>query len=264
MQLVAAAGLIAASSRTAPVADVVRPADCAGVLAALAGCPAPVLVAGGTHLCAEYLTGLRPGTLIALDRVRALAEITRAGDELRIGALVTHHDGPRHPLVQALLPGFAAAWSMIANVRVRRWASIGGNLMARCSRYEMAVLLSALDARLCFLRADGGFERIMPAHLAAGPARPGLLHHIAIPLRPGHAFSYRRELRPAVTVAVCRDAAGVRAAIATEYLAPVRLEDGRIDGLPEAFADAVSSAWYLRRAGAVLLARGRADVGLDG
>jgi len=263
MQLVAGAGLIAASSRSAPPASVVRPHTIDAVLAALADCPDPVLVAGGTHLCAEYLTGRRPGTLVALDRVRELGEIAIEPGMLRIGALVTHEAGPKHPLLRTHLPGFADAWAMIANTRVRGWASIGGNLMARHTRYELSLLLSALQAQMVCLTPSGATQRLSPAEMWETQTAC-LLHHVAIPLREGHAFSYRRELRPVVTVAVCRDATGARAAIATEYRRPVLLTDASIDTLPEDFADPVSSAWYLRRACAVLLGRGRADVGLHG
>ncbi len=261
MQFVPGAGLIAASARGVPPASVIRPTDRAGLLAALAGARAPVLVAGGTHLAAEYLTGLRPSTLVGLDRIDELARIDIDTAEIRLGAALTHAAGANDPALCRLLPGFADAWRSIANVRVRHWATIGGNLMALCTRYEMSLLLTALDARLRFLAPDGGFIERAPADLW-NPAQPtpALLHHIAIARRPGIAFAYRRELRPVVTLALCRDAAGDRAAIATEYRPPVLLPGADIAALPTDFADPVSSAWYLRRAGGVLLARAIADL----
>ena len=261
MQLVPGAGLIATSVRNAPPATVLRPADRAELLAALADTPGAILVAGGTHLAAEYLTGLRPATLIGLDRVAELARLEIDDGEIRLGAMLTHTAGAAHPGLRQLLPGFAEAWRVIANVRVRHWATIGGNLMARCTRYELSVLLTALGARLRLLATDGSFIERTPAELWKRPLPvQAVLHHIAIARRPGLALTYRRELRPVVTLAACRDETGITAAIATEYLPPLLLPNADISELPVDFADPVSSAWYLRRAGSVLLSRARGEL----
>jgi CO/xanthine dehydrogenase FAD-binding subunit len=68
------------------------------------------------------------------------------------------YEGAAHPLVREYASGFAAAWGKIANVRVRFSATIGGNLMARHTRYECSILLSALEANARLRGPAGTFE----------------------------------------------------------------------------------------------------------
>jgi len=246
----AAHGLIATTVHTAPRAALCRAGSVAEAVAALAQ-PGAAAVAGGTDLCAHYNLGEAPALLVCLARLDTLRGIEVTPGEIRIGALVTHAQGSRDPDLRAVLPGFANAWAMLANPRVRHRATIGGNIMARHTRYEMSLLLMALGARLVF--TDGTRS---PADIWQGA--PGLLTHIAIPRHPGQRFLYMRGLRPQLTLAVhCHDGGGM-AAIATEWLRPqpVALADTGLETLPESFADQVISHWYARRAGATLLARG--------
>lgn len=232
----APAGLIATSAHTAPPARLSRPGTVAEALRAL-GEAGAVAVAGGTDLCARYNEGATPRLLVSLDRLEGLRGIEVADDAIRIGACVTHAQGSGHAGLRAALPGFSAAWAMIANPRVRFRGTIGGNLMAGRTRYEMPLLLAALGARLCF----------------EGP----LLTQVEVPRRPGQRFLYMRGLRPQLTLAVHRHEGGGLAAIGTEHLSPVTipLEDLGLETLPAAFADHGISHWYARRAGAALLRR---------
>ena len=233
----ASAGLIATTVQSAPRARLLRPDSLETARTALAG-PGAVALAGGTDLCAQYNEGRSPGLLVSLDRLEALRGIAVTPGEIRIGALVTHAQGSADSRLHQALPGFAAAWAMIANPRVRFRGTIGGNIMAGRTRYEMPLLLAALQARLDF-------------------AVPGLLGHIAIPRHPGQQFIYMRGLRPQLTLAVHRHVGGGLAAIGTEHLAPVTLplDDLALATLPADFADPVISHWYARRAGATLLRR---------
>ncbi len=247
-------GLIATTVQSAPRARLYRAGSVAEAVAALAE-PGAAAVAGGTDLVARYNEGATPTLLVCLAGVQALRGISVERDEIRIGALVTHAAGSADPTLRAALPGFAAAWAMIANPRVRYRGTIGGNLMAGRTRYEMRLLLAALGATLHFALTDGGMQARGPSE--ASPAQ-ALLHHIAIPRRPGQRFVYMRGLRPQLTLAVHRHAGGGLAAIGTEHLRPVTLglADAGLDGLPADFADAAISHWYARRAGATLLRRG--------
>jgi len=246
-------GLIATTMQSAPRAALCRAGSVAAAVAALAE-PGAMAVAGGTDLCARYNAGARPGLLVCLERLDALRCIAVGAGEIRIGALVPHAQGSGDAGLRAALPGFAAAWAMIANPRVRFRGTIGGNLMAGRTRYEMPLLLAALGATLHFAGGDG--------MTAQGPLAPppagALLHHVTIPRHRGQRFIYMRGLRPRLTLALHRHAGGGLAAIGTEHLRPVTLapEDAALHGLPEAFADHEISHWYARRAGATLLRRG--------
>lgn len=219
--------------------------------------------------------GIRIHSLIALDGVAELRTIRTRGGELWIGSCVTHADGSSHPLIRSVVPGFAHAWQKIANVRVRYRATIGGNLMALRRRYEMSVLLTALKAKLVFLDRDSEFSAT-PSDLWSGAApERALLTHIVLPISDHFGFFYDRTLRPSVTLALGLTRTGCRvegcAALATEHKEPARLEfqtemseiannaqlvaDRAFRGLSDAFADRMTSNWYLRKAGQTLLAR---------
>ncbi|MBY0337234.1 MAG: FAD binding domain-containing protein [Acetobacteraceae bacterium] len=252
-------GLIATTIATAPRAELRRAASVPEALDLLA-LPGAVAVAGGTDLCAQYNEGAQPARLVALDAVEELRGITVAADEIRIGALTTHAAGSTSAPLRAALPGFPEAWAMLANPRVRFRATIGGNLMARRTRYEMSLLLTALGAELRFAAPGGGVVAASAHDLWEGRIpQPALLHHIAIPRRRGARFTYQRALRPQLTLALHLHDAGGLAAIGTEWLRPVALppDDDTLSALPGSFADPVISHWYARRAGATLLRRAR-------
>ncbi len=249
-----ASGLIATGLASMAPARVLRPATAAEALAALAE-PGAVAIAGGTDLVAQANEGLSPRLLVSLDRLPGLDGIAIAEGAVTIGALVTHRAGSTHPGLRAAIPGFGEAWAMIANPRIRARATLGGNLMARRTRYEMSLLLTALQARLLFA---GGAEAT-PEDLWEGRVpSPSLLLGVRIARRPGLRMCYQRALRPLLTLAVVRDDAAATAAIATEMLRPHRLDvaDATLAALPAGFADAAVTHWYARRAGAALLARG--------
>jgi aerobic carbon-monoxide dehydrogenase medium subunit len=220
---------------------------------------APVVVAGGTDLVAQFNEGLAPSDLLAIRGIGALRRIAVVDGHLRIGSCVTHDAGSRSDTVRSVAPGFAAAWGRIANVRVRMTATIGGNVMARRTRYEMPILLDALEAHLEFSGS--------------------LLVEIAIPLAGLIALDYDRSLRPIMTQAACvrRHSDGslsLRTSVGTEALAPhgftIPIADPDLAALqhaagalsaeayralPDDFADPYTSNAYVRRAGHAILKR---------
>ena len=278
MQLVGDFGLIATSVRTLGGFAVHQPPSCAEAVRILATTNTPPTpLAGGTDLCAQCNEGLAIAELVALRQIEELRRIEADLEEIRIGSCVTLAEGAQSPVLRAKLPGFAASLGRLANVRIRYWATIGGNLMARRTGYEMSILLTALCARLRFLDSDGVGE-LHPEDLWRIAKKPrALLWQIAVPLRGQIAFGYERSLRPVVTLALALSRAdgwiSGRAVVATERLAPVTLalpqvpnvralsSDARdiaastFAALPADFADAVTSGWYLHRAGQALLAR---------
>ena len=253
-------GLIASSMRTLEPTRVLQPRSVEEAVAVLAESgSAPVLVAGGTDVVAQFNEGLIPTELIALHGIDALRRIEIVDGVLRIGSCVTHDAGSRSEIVRAALPGFAAAWGRIANIRVRMTATIGGNIMARRTRYEMPILLEAIGAELKF----------------AGR----MLVDVAIPLAGFVAFDYDRTLRPIMTQAVCLrrgngGALQLRAALGTEAIAPAgfvppfdgtspaalgsaaaSVAEAAFADFPAAIADPYTTNAYLRRAGRALLRR---------
>lgn len=282
MKHVPGLGLIATSIRTLAPVRLYRPHSCEQAVHILHNEEAPpAVLAGGTDLCAKFNDGFAPRSLVALDRVDALRRIERVGSEIRIGSGVTHAAGLDDPLLKRQLRGFAHAWGAIANARVRFRATIGGNIMALYPRYEMSVILDALDAALAFRVVDRTV-RLTPAEVWNGKVPPrALLEYIAIPVDDDFlAFRYDRSLRPTMTLAVCLrgtdNAFKPRGAIATELRRPTPLHFPVVASrrdltskefaaaaaarLPADYADANTTNWYLRRATAALLQRNMEDV----
>ena len=271
MHEVAHAGLIAASYRDVPPFPVSIPASVDEAVAAMADAEAPVPYAGGTDLCGAMRGGKPIGTLIWLRRLDELRGLRIEGNTLSVGALTTHAEGAASDAAAAI-PGLAEAWSKLGKMRIRLSGTAGGNLMARHTRYEMSILLTALGGTAEFASAAGQTE-LTPAQIwdRAEPAR-ALLTRLSIPLAADLRLDYDRSLRPLMTLALAlwTDGAGKawgRAAIATEYLRPASLDldlrgtdagaiaAAAFEALPGDFADPASGNAWLRRAGAAILAR---------
>lgn len=107
--------------------EFLRPDTWQDALAAKAACPSAVPVAGGTDLMVELnFDHRRPDALLDLTRVAELAEWSRTGDRIRIGAGV-----PYTRLITELgdkLPGLAMASRTIGSPQIRNRATVGGNL----------------------------------------------------------------------------------------------------------------------------------------
>ena len=271
MYEVAQAGLIAASYRDIPPFPVIAPANVEEAVAAMADTEAPVPYAGGSDLCGAVREGKPIGTLVWLKRLDELRGVRVESDTLSIGALTTHAEGAASDATAAL-PGLAEAWSKLGKMRIRLSGTAGGNLMARHTRYEMSILLTALGGTAHFA-STAGEAGLTSAEIwdRAEPPR-SLLTHLSIPLTTDLRLDYDRSLRPLMTqaLALWRDGAGKpcgRAVIATEYLRPVALDldlsgndaggiaAAAYDALPGDFADPASGNTWLRRAGAAILAR---------
>lgn len=265
MRFVSDSGCIATSFRTLPRFRAVRAATIAQAASALGEADRPAVLAGGTDLPARFNEGFQPTDLIDISRIAELRGIAVDGGSLVIGAAVTHAAGASHPEIERCIPGFASAWSRIANVRIRLSATLGGNLMARRTRYEGAILLTALDARLRFAGPTGGAEVPVEA-LWSGEAPPGLLTHIVIPLRPGLRLDYDRSLRPIMTQALAVDMQGNgRIVTATEHVVPrmvavIGCAPGTAFGTAR-YADPVTSDDYINRVSRVLCLRQLERVG---
>lgn len=277
MRAAIGAGLIASSAASLPPFSLFQPRSVDEAVACLAA-EGSVVMAGGTDLVARYNEGLAPGRLVDVSGVEELRGVEMHGSLLRIGAGVTHGVGSANTVVRGSAPGFADAWARIANPRVRLRATLGGNLMARRQRYEASLLLTALQARLCFATSVG--TRTCHASALWHDELPAaaLLVAVEIDTGPLLAFDYERSLRPLMTQAVALflqpDGLRLSFAIGSEFLPPTHIalplsgvmpqalaaQAREIAGqvlshLPMTFADPIVSAAYARRAGAALLAR---------
>jgi carbon-monoxide dehydrogenase medium subunit len=106
------------------------------------------VIAGGTALLTLIKQGIFvPKTLINLKKIKAASDIsydTQAG--LRIGALAAIYDIEASPLVRQHCAVLAEACHVVANIRIRNMATIGGNLAHGDYQSDPPTVLMALDA----------------------------------------------------------------------------------------------------------------------
>lgn len=189
--------------------------------------------AGGT----EALIGLKERVIgaehvINLKKIPGLDEIRFNEGKLHIGALVTHQEIADSPLVQEVLPGYAALSNNVANIRVRSAGTLAGNLCFAEPNADPPSLLAALDAEVVLVGAQGA--RSVPVReYFEGPYSTvredtEFLKEIVIPINKDSRCAYRKVVylnRPSAGVAAVRGMVGGKPA--WEVWA------GAITGMPE-------------------------------
>ncbi|GIW03874.1 MAG: xanthine dehydrogenase FAD-binding subunit XdhB [Thermomicrobiales bacterium] len=172
--------------------------------------PVAAAYAGGTELLVVMKEGLAHFPhLINLKTIPGLRGITAEDGTLCIGALTTHREIERSPLVREQAPVLAALEAHVANIRVRHVGTLGGNLCFAEPHSDPATLLVALNATLRLASQRG--EREIAAHdfftglLETAKAPDEILTEVRVPMPPrGAGTAYERfktHERPIVTVA---------------------------------------------------------------
>ncbi len=189
--------------------------------------------AGGT----EALIGLKERVIgaehvVNLKKIPGLDEIRFNEGKLHIGALVTHQEIADSPLVQEVLPGYAALSNNVANIRVRSAGTLAGNLCFAEPNADPPSLLAALDAEVVLVGAQGA--RSVPVReYFEGPYSTvredtEFLKEIVIPINKDSRCAYRKVVylnRPSAGVAAVRSMVGGKPA--WEVWA------GAVTGMPE-------------------------------
>ena len=171
------------------------------------------VVAGSTALTLMIHQRLiDPPALIALGRVPGLDSVASGPDGLALGALVTHRRVEQSDAVRATAPVLTEAFGVVANVRVRNAATVGGVLAEADYASDPPTAFRALDATVYATGPAG--ERAIPivdffrGYYETALAPDEILVRVTVP-RPvaGTSSAYRRyttrssEDRPCVGVA---------------------------------------------------------------
>ncbi len=116
--------------------------------------------AGGTELIPVMKDGLAHFRhLVNIKTVPGLAVIRQEGGRLLVGALATHRQIERSPVVLAHAPVLAQVAARVANPRVRNVGTLGGNLCFAEPHSDPAAVLLACGATLV-LAGDGKVRRL--------------------------------------------------------------------------------------------------------
>jgi carbon-monoxide dehydrogenase medium subunit len=251
------------------VVDVVIPTSPEEAAAAFGDGEGVTVLAGGTIVVPEITYGrLTPSRVLMLTRC-GLAQVSRAGGAVTIGAAV-----PVSTLEELDEP-LASAARHVGDPEVRRQATVGGNVCARHSgeapRGDLQAPLIALGARVRSTGEDG--ERTEPVEdfLAGGPGGRLVLDISYDESQRGAAYAaVRRPHSHHYTIlAVAVTKANGELRVAATGLGPtaVRLagveqsgDAGRaLEGI-EPPDDALASGWYRRTVLPKLVERALAEV----
>jgi len=183
-----------------------QPRDLGDALAARAAHPEALPLAGGTDLMVEInFDRRRPARILDLTRVRELEGWTRDGDDLVIGAGVTHAR-----LVSELTapaPGLAIAARTVGSPQIRNRGTLGGNIATSSPAGDALPPLVAAGATV-EMAASAGTRAVPLAEFCLGPRRnvlapDELITGVRVPVARGPQQFAKVGLRNAMVIAVC-------------------------------------------------------------
>ena len=178
--------------------DYVRPSSVDEAVRALAsGGDDAKAIAGGQSLMPLLRLRLAyPERLVDLGGLDSLRGVRDLGDALEIGALTTHYEVVRDPLIRAHCGLLAQAAATIADPAVRHRGTIGGGLAHADPAGDLPAVVTALDATLVAAGPSGSRE-IRPAdffvdYLTSSLAPGEILTSIRVPKLDGWGYRYEK------------------------------------------------------------------------
>jgi carbon-monoxide dehydrogenase medium subunit len=202
-----------------PAFEYARPmsVDQAVRMLADAGEDAKVLAGGQSLLPLLRLRLAFPELVVDVGRIPELRGVREDGEALVIGAMTTHHDVIRDPLVRRHAGLLAEATATVADPAVRHRGTLGGSLAHADPAGDLPAVVLALDAEL--VAAGPGGRRTIPAreffvdYLQSALAPDELLVEVRVPKVPetdGWSFHYEKFHQVAQSWAIVGVAALVR------------------------------------------------------
>ena len=168
---------------------------------------AKILAGGHSLIPAMKLRLAQPQILIDIGRIKDLSYIREEGDQVRIGAMTTHHQIESSNRLREICPLLPETASQIGDVQVRNKGTIGGSLAHSDPAADWPAPIIALGAEMVAVSTRG--ERVIKADdffvdMLTTALEPGeILREIRINTqqgRTGHA--YMKVKQPASGFAV--------------------------------------------------------------
>jgi carbon-monoxide dehydrogenase medium subunit len=173
------------------------------------------VIAGGQSLLPVLRMRLAaPSKLVDLGKVAELRGVREDGDTLVIGAMTTHYDVQRDPLVREHAALLALATDTVADPQVRHRGTFGGAIAHADPAGDLLAPVLALDAEMVLHGMDG--RRTVPAaefftDFFTTALRPGeILVEVRVPKTTGWHAHYEKFNRVAQAWSIVAVAATVR------------------------------------------------------
>ena len=159
-------------------------------------------IAGGTSLILMMQQGLvQPGKVIGLGKIKELRGIKRTADGgLEVGAMTTHRQLETSPEAFAYAAALPQSLGVIATIRIRNQATLGGNLVHADPAQDPPPVLIALDATIDAVKAGGGarsikMEEFFTDYFETTIGEDELLRSVKVPPMPaGSRLAYKKFL----------------------------------------------------------------------
>lgn len=162
--------------------DYVRPSTVDEAVAALgaAGEDGKVLAGGQSLLPVLRMRLAYPSVLVDLGRIPSLRGVIDDGDAIVIGAMTTHDEVLRDPLVAAYAPLLGQAAATVGDRQVRHLGTLGGSLSHADPAGDLPTVALTLDAVL---------EVAGPSGARTVPAKDFFVDYLTTALSPGEVLA---------------------------------------------------------------------------
>ncbi|HEU5164944.1 MAG TPA: xanthine dehydrogenase family protein subunit M [Chitinophagaceae bacterium] len=176
-------------------------------IAALSNGNTKILAGGHSLIPAMKLRMSQPSKLVDISGISALKGIKEEDGEIVIGAASTHADIASDKLINNKLSFFAEGASMIGDIQVRNYGTIGGSLAHADPAGDWPALVLAADAAI-EVQGKGGKRRIKATEFFIGLFSTALQENeiivaVRIPVPPeGTKATYQKFSQPASRFAI--------------------------------------------------------------
>ncbi len=166
-------------------------------------------IAGGTDILVEIKKGLRHNdNIVSLSGIKELKILEESGNQLVIGAAVTHNEIKNSKFIKEKFPALTEAASLIGTDQVRNTATVGGNLCTGASCCDMAPVLIASNAYAEIVSTNGkrivALKDFFVFHKETSIVKGEIMTKIIVPLlEPGTGVCFKKfGLRDASAISV--------------------------------------------------------------